>query len=383
MMLVGDASAAYLGEIGSHLRMFGRAIEPIYRAVVARRNAAFDAGRNVHRVRGAAGTIPVISIGNLSVGGTGKTPMVMHVLRLLLEHEQRPCVAMRGYSKSKDGAADETDAYRRAFPDVPIVAQPDRLAGLRALLDRVPPSAQPDCIVLDDGFQHRTIARELDVALIDATPGRSVFEDRLLPAGWLREPVESLGRAGAVVLTHAELATGDTLEKLTQRVRERTSRPIAVARHVWTGFVRGVSKERPGSENRGTQEENGGIREEMLPLDVLIGRRVVGCCAIGNPIAFTHPLARTVDQEGRPDSGVLFRVLPDHDPFSRRTVAELCTLARNSNAEFIVVTDKDWSKLRHIPDSTWPCPVLRPDLALVFDSGREEFDRLVLGARGT
>ncbi len=372
MMLVGDAHAGQ----STPLPFIGRVVEPIYRAVIARRNAAFDAGRNVHRVRAAAGPIPVISIGNLSVGGTGKTPMVMHVLRLLLENGHRPCVAMRGYSRSKDGASDETDAYRRAFTDLPIVAQPDRIAGLHAQLERVPPSGRPDRIVLDDGFQHRQIARDLDVVLIDATPGRSVFDDRLLPAGWLREPVGSLARASSVVLTHAELASGVPLEKLKTLARRYTSAPIAMTRHVWTGLKHRVPEEKPGSVNRGTQDE-------MLPLDVLIGRRVIGCCAIGNSIAFTHPLARIVDQEGREKSGVLFRVLPDHDPFSRRTVVEICTLARNANAEYIIVTDKDWSKLRHLPDSTWPCPVLRPDLALVFDSGREEFDRLVLGARAT
>ena len=79
---------------------------------------------------------------------------------------------------------------------------------------------------------------------------------------------------------------------------------------------------------------------------------------------------------------MLNRILRDHDPFSPRTVRELADLAEKANAEFIVVTDKDWSKLRALPDSTWPCPLVRPELAVAFDSGREEFDRLVLGAVG-
>lgn len=373
-MLVGDVPAAQstppsaplpLPPRGSPLPVIGRMIEPIYRAVISRRNAAFDSGRNVHRVQGAAGPIPVISIGNLSVGGTGKTPMVMHVLRLLLENRHRPCVAMRGYSKSSNGAPDETDAYRRAFPELPIVAQPDRIAGLRRLLDHMPAAAQFDRVVLDDGFQHRRIARDLDVVLIDATPGRSVFDDRLLPAGWLREPVDGLRRASAVVLTHAELAPKDRIEQMREVIARHTAAPVSVSRHVWTGLRQRV-----------------GEHDHMLPLDVLIGRRVLGCCAIGHPEPFVQALrTNAAGPDGKSD--VMMRQLPDHDPFHRTEVELLARLARDGRASYIVVTDKDWSKLRHLPDSTWPCPVVRPDLALVFDSGREEFDRLVLGARGT
>ena len=75
-------------------------------------------------------------------------------------------------------------------------------------------------------------------------------------------------------------------------------------------------------------------------------------------------------------------MLPDHDPFTAHTVGRLVELARSMEAEYIVVTDKDWSKLRGIPEGDWPCPVVRPELALVFDEGREEFDRIVLGAVG-
>jgi len=331
------------------LPLLGPLFAPLYRGAIARRNAAFDAGKNVTRFE-----IPVISIGNLSVGGTGKTPMVMHALRLLLEAGRRPCIAMRGYSKG--GRPDETDAYARAFPDLPIVAQPDRASGLRALFSRTDSGQRPDCIILDDGFQHRQIARDLDVVLIDATPGRSVFDDRLLPAGYLREPVTSLRRAGAIVLTHAELSSPDHLVRLRTQISSHTAAPIAIARHIWTAL-----KQRASSEDR------------MLPLETLSGRRVIGCCAIGHPDGFRRSLAAVVGSA----SPVL--ALPDHDPFSDRTVQSLTNSARSERADFIVVTDKDWSKLRARPDAIWPCPVVRPELAIVFDSGRDEFDRLVVG----
>ena len=345
------------------LPVLGRLLEPFYGAAIARRNRAFDAGRGVQTFLDENGRVfPVISIGNLSVGGTGKTPMVMHVLHLLLEHGRRPCVAMRGYSKSRSDAPDETDAYRRAFPDVSIVAQPDRASGLRELLARAAADHRPDCIVLDDGFQHRQIARAFDVVLIDATPGRSVFDDRLLPAGWLREPVDSLRRCSAIVLSHAELATMDRVQLLSGAVRRTSIAPIAVTRHVWTGL-----KHRIGADDR------------MLPLDTLIGRRITGCCAIGHPGAFFRSLA-AVSGSAEPALRHASLTLSDHDPFRPATVARLVAAAKQHNAQFIVVTDKDWSKLRTLPDSVWPCPIVRPELAIVFDSGREEFDRMVLAA---
>ncbi len=351
------------------LPVIGRAIEPVYRWVVARKNARFDAGVGVRRF-----DVPVISIGNLSVGGTGKTPLVMHALRTLMQAGRRPCVAMRGYSKGGDGAPDETDAYARAFPGMPIVAQADRIAGLERLLgsgreDATRSVAVPkaDCIVLDDGFQHRQIARDVDVVLVDATRSRSVFTDRCLPAGWLREPVESLRRASIVVLTHAELASPEWIGGLKREIGARTSAPVAVTRHVWTGL-----RQRIGGEDR------------MLPLDVLIGKSVTGCCAIGHPSAFAASLERVVNGPNPETDRVGMLALPDHDPFGPARVKALAEMARVCKAAFIVVTDKDWSKLRGLPDSTWPCPVVRPELAVVFDEGREVFEGMVVRAgRGT
>ncbi len=351
------------------LPVVGRMIEPVYRWVVARRNARFDAGVGVRRF-----DVPVVSIGNLSVGGTGKTPLVMHTLRVLMEAGRRPCVAMRGYSKSGDGTPDETDAYARAFEGMAIVARADRIAGLDELLGgsrgeepatECRGTRRPDCIVLDDGFQHRQIARDVDVVLIDATASRSVFADRCLPAGWLREPVESLRRASIVVLTHAELESREWIGRLKDEIGRHTSAPVVVTRHVWTGL-----RQRIDGEDR------------MLPLDVLIGRAVTGCCAIGHPSAFGASLSRIVNgPAGEPDR-VGMMVLPDHDPFGPARVGALAEMARQARAEYIVVTDKDWSKLRGLPDSTWPCPVVRPELAVVFDEGREVFEGMVLRGVG-
>lgn len=336
---------------------FGRIVEPIYAAAVSRRNASFDSGRGITKL-----DVPVISVGNLTVGGTGKTPMVMHIVGLLLQAGRSPCIAMRGYRGRGAAGSDEADSYRRVFPDVPVVAQADRIAGVRAVMQAADPSRAPiNCVVLDDGFQHRRLARDLDIVLVDAS--RPVEHDRLLPSGWLREPVRNLKRASEVVITHAEQVSREQLGAIESSIqREHGQQPIAVTSHMWTGLIEGDADNRP-----------------RLPLDALLKRRVVACCAIGNPDAFVRSLENNCPSAG--ESGVVGRmILPDHDPFDAATVDRLIALAKNKQAEAIVVTDKDWSKLRRIAPGRWPCRVLRPVLELSFDRGGAEFERRVLAA---
>jgi len=335
--------------------LLGRLAAGVYGLAIGRRNRAFDAGRGV-----ATLPLPVVSVGNLSVGGTGKTPMVAHLCRVLLERRVRPCIAMRGYVRGKRGGAgsgsDEADLYRREFAEsVDVVAQPDRAEGVRELLAA---GGMPRAVILDDGFQHRQIRRDLDIVLIDAS--RDPFGDRLLPAGWLRETTASLGRASCVVVTHWELAQREELMELRRKVERATGGPpIAMTRHLWTAL-----------------SEGGEAGERLLPLDWLLGKRVVGVCAIGNPRGFTDALAATVGSEAQTE----FIVRPDHDPFDAATVDRILETARRVSAQAIVMTDKDWSKLRRVERSAWPCPVVRPVLSLGFVEGQREFERLVLAA---
>jgi len=327
----------------------GRLAAGVYAAAIARRNRAFDAGRGVQVL-----SIPVLSVGNLSVGGTGKTPMVAHICRILLERSVRPCIAMRGYAPRRKGSAagsDEADVYRREFAaNVDLIAQPDRITGIRALLSAASPT--PRAVVLDDGFQHRQIRRDLDIVLIDAS--RDPFADRLLPAGWLREKPDALRRASCVVLTHAELASPQALAQLSSNIeRAHGKPPIATTRHLWTALMDST--------------------DARLPLDWLLGKRIIGVCAIGNPRGFLDALQLTLGP------GAAFEpvVLPDHDPFRPATVTRILDSARRISADAIVVTDKDWSKLRLLPESTWPCPIVRPMLSLGFIRGREDLEHAI------
>ncbi|TVQ30784.1 MAG: tetraacyldisaccharide 4'-kinase [Phycisphaeraceae bacterium] len=332
----------------------GRIVERIYRAVVSSRNRAFDAGRRVADIG-----VPVISVGNISVGGTGKTPMVAHIVRTLLDAGANPAIAMRGYKSQPGEPSDEEAQHEAMFPETPIVAQPDRIAGLRTLLSSQR-GAGVDCVVLDDGFQHRFIARTLDIVLVDAS--RDPFNDRCLPAGWLREPVESLARADAVVITHAERVSGEEIDRLASMIEvAHGATPLAAARHAWSH-----------------------IETPTGPMDVeaLEGLRVYAVCAIGHPEAFVDQLKAA----GAEMTGAA--VLRDHARYTPTLARRIMAAAQETGAEAIATTEKDWVKLwRALPDEMsrgedgW-APVYRPALALAFDSGEEALREAVLGAAG-
>ena len=321
----------------------------VYGAAIARRNRGFDAGRGVVTL-----DRPVISVGNLSTGGTGKSPMVAWIVRTLREAGRDPCIAMRGY-RSRDGVSDEAEEYRAAFDDLPVVARPDRLQGLIELFASER-GARVDRVVLDDGFQHRRIARALDLVLIDAT--RDPFADALIPAGRLREPVGSLRRATHVVVTHAERVDAGALARLAERISHAHGRPpIATTEHAW-------------SELRIT--DTGGDRVE--PVSWLRGRRVLALCAIGNPAQFLAGVEAA--GVGLADTVVL----RDHDAYAPPTVARIASRIATSSADAVVTTAKDWTKLSRRDLSSWRVPVVRPALELRFREGesalRDDIHRL-------
>lgn len=324
-----------------------------YGREMSRRNARYDRGRGVVTL-----DRPVVSVGNLSVGGTGKSPMVARAVRTLREGGFRPAVAMRGYGSSRaaHGTSDEADEYRALFPDLPVVAQPNRTAGLIDLFASEE-GERVDAVVLDDGFQHRRLARQLDMVLLDCT--RPPMDDALLPAGRLREPMSALSRAQAVILTHAESVDAAEVERVRRAaLGVRPGLLACVAEHVWAGLD--VSGEAGGPGEAG--------------VGWLSGKRVLGVCAIGNPGPFLRELSR---QAGSVAGQVRLR---DHDPFRPGTVARVCQAARGLDA--IVCTAKDWSKLRHVEAGLWPCPVVRPRLELRLREGGAELDAMVLRAAG-
>ncbi len=319
----------------------------VYGLAVRARNARFDRGAGV-----AAVSVPVISVGNVTAGGSGKTPMVRWVVQRLVRAGVQPAIAMRGYAAPGGEAGDETLEYRLLLPDVGVIADPDRVGALRSFL---PQNPQIGCVVLDDGFQHRRLQRDLDLVLIDAT--RDTMRDRLLPRGWLREPLERLRRAHAIIVTRA----GAVDERLSDAIRRWHGRPpIAWSRHEWTGLA--VFGPGEGHEER--------------PVTWLDGKRVITLLGVGN----RPSVLRQVEAAGA--SVVADVPARDHERYDRAKMMLVKSLCEGVDA--LVMTSKDWVKVRRLIDITdWPAPIAVPWLEIDVFEGAEALTTMIVEATGS
>jgi tetraacyldisaccharide 4'-kinase len=312
--------------------------------VVAWAHRAWDARRPA-----AHAGVRTISVGNVTVGGTGKTPFVRWCAAELAAAGHRPAIALRGY-RAHDGASDEADEYRDLLPGVPLAVGGDRSASIARMRAANP---QVDCVVLDDGFQHRRLARDLDIVLVDAT--RPGLGGRLLPAGWLREWPGVMRRADHVVITRARDVDEPALAALVEAMHGRP--PIAWTRYDWTGL-------RVACEGEARNE----------PVEWLRGRSAVVAAAIGNPAAFLAQCRA---------SGVRVHateIRADHAAYDRVTVARIAALARAAPEPVVVLTGKDWVKAREHaaehPGVRWAVPVV----GLRFLAGEQPLRSAVVAA---
>jgi tetraacyldisaccharide 4'-kinase len=301
------------------LRGLLAAAEPVYAAAVRAKNLRFDAG-HTRQVRVAA---PVISVGNLTVGGTGKTPLVCWLAEWFRGKGVDVTLISRGYG-AKDGRPnDEALELAARLPDVPHIQNPDRVAAARRAL-----AANPrQVLILDDAFQHRRLARDLDIVLLDAL--EPFGHDRLLPRGLLREPVSSLGRAHVVGLSRADAIDAQARDAIRRRVLE-------VAPHVlWLELVHQPT----GLVNYAGQR---------LELDAFRGRSVAAFCGIGNPLGFQHTLARCgLDV-------VAFAALDDHCAYSPLEVERLAAWIEKGDAKRSGVFGGSSSKVVNPPQNPDP-----------------------------
>ena len=322
------------------------AAEPLYAAAAATRNWLFDARlRKSYRL-----PRPVISVGNLTTGGTGKTPLVRWLAERLSKAGRRVAVLARGYGARPGDLNDELLMLRRLLNeggtprDVAFVANPDRVAAGRRLLLESP---EVDTILLDDGFQHRRLARDLDIVLLNAA--NPYGYDHVLPRGMLREPLRGLVRAGAVILTHADQSSGHQLSAHERRVHGyNEAAPVYRAVHA-PSCLRVADDDRP------------------LPFDELRGRRWFAVCGIGDPRTFVAQL--------RSLGGVFagHRAFPDHHRYTEADLVAVRREAIASNADVILTTEKDWAKLRTLAGATGAQPpVWRVDVAIRFLGDGEE-----------
>lgn len=326
---------------------------PGYAAAVGLRNAAFDVGlRRPHRL-----PRPTVSIGNITTGGTGKTPLTIELARQLAAAGHQPAVLLRGYRGGDERDSDEAALLTQALDGMIVVADADRRAGADEALRRAAAAGRDVTVfLLDDGFQHRQVARDLDLVLIDAM--RPLGFSRLLPRGLLREPAENLRRADAVIVTRADQVAAEHLTKIDSLVQQFTGlRPMAHVAHVWDGLV-----------------DDAG---QMHPVAALHERTVIGLCGIANPDAFEAMLRQA-------GAHVLaMRSFADHHRYTAADVRAVGELARQSGAALLVMTEKDHVKWRQVAATAQQqggeglAAVWRPLLAIRWLHGRESLGTLM------
>jgi len=281
-----------------------------YRLIAQLRRRCYRAGL-LPASRAAAA---VISVGNITVGGTGKTPMVAWVVDRLVRAGASPAILTRGYGAA-GGVSDEAEVLRKTTAR-PVIVNPDRRAGAARAV-----ALGADVLVMDDGFQHRALARDLDIVLIDAT--RPFGFGHCLPRGLLREPPGALIDADAIVITHSDEVSPARLAKIRRRLKSlapKASQHTAI--HSPTALL----------------DPDG----RRCRTDALAGRRVLAFCGVGNPDSFFAQLRRLdIDV-------VCGKAFEDHAAYGDAEIGRLRKAAAASRAEAVLTTQKDFVKIADV-----------------------------------
>jgi len=268
---------------------------------------------------------PVISVGNLTVGGSGKTPLVAEVAEVLLRHGYKPAILTRGYGRERGAdlialepsphrnpdprtTGDEPALLARTLPQVPMVICADRFRAGQLAERRF----GVDVHILDDGFQHLALARDVDLVAIDIT--QDVLRGAVLPVGRLREPLSALARADIVVLTRAEIQDPAATEKQVREINPKA--PIFHCAMRLRNLVQAGSM-------------------QAVEPEEYFGKPVCAFCAIGNPSAFFADLRRW---GFNPVAEMAFR---DHHVYSPEDVQRLNRTAEEKGAVAFLTTEKD------------------------------------------
>jgi tetraacyldisaccharide 4'-kinase len=280
-------------------------------------------------------SVAVVSVGNISVGGTGKTPVAAWIARALTERGVKPGIVLRGYG------GDETLVHQRLNAHVPVIVASDRRRGIREAI-----AQGADVVILDDAFQHRRAARDADVLLVDADSWSGT--PRLLPAGPWREPLKSARRASLVIITRksADKAAVEATRRAFAAAAPQV--PIAVV-HLAPGELRSTAT------------------GQTLPLHALRGADLTAIAAIARPDSFFRQLTE-LGAVVRPHS------FADHHAFTRSEARYLA--AQASSSDFVVCTLKDAVKL----ESIWPAEagsLWYVSQRLKIEDGQPHIDRML------
>ena len=390
-----DLTAFQKRLLASPLRPLLIPLSWLYGVIVSIRNRLYAVG--VLKAR----RLPcrVISVGNIAVGGTGKTPAVIAIAKRLQQENVRVAILLRGYKRTSrervtivsDGerlcatlkeSGDEAYMLARHLKGIPIVVGRQRYQAGRVALERF----DVDVLLLDDGFQHRQLARDVDILTIPADSAASEYpirnREKLLPAGTLREPFTALRRAGIILLTHTDVEEVTSYQLPVTRKEKKHPIKNTLNWPLATGHRKLVQQLAPNalileSVHQPVRlyplvpkpgfEETGALHIAKA----FAGKRILAVCGVGNPDAF----AATLGQYS--PAHVALMAFPDHHVYTEADMAEIDATFQASQSDLIITTQKDEQKLVNlVADRELVIAVL--EIALVITKGVKKFDEVLL-----
>jgi tetraacyldisaccharide 4'-kinase len=312
------------------LKIITHILSFFYSGIVTLRNRLYD--NNIFKE--VKLSCPVISVGNITVGGTGKTPCVIMLARMLKENGFRPAIISRGYGGHSTGpvnivsdgdkilldsetAGDEPFLMANVLKGIPVITGARRIITGQAAIDQL----GANILVCDDAMQHRQIFRDVNLVLLDSAGLNGNYH--VLPRGKLREPVEELRRASAILLTHAD--DDAMLDTQIEEVIKAHGIPIFRSIHQAEDIISGDEK-------------------VQKPISELRNKDVYAFCGIANPDSFKKTLLAAGAKI------LFFEVFPDHHPYSAKEIEKIKKDLLKSGADYLMTTQKDAMRLQNHPE---------------------------------
>jgi tetraacyldisaccharide 4'-kinase len=333
------------------LRFLLRIASIAYSTVIRLRNFLYSAGW----LKAYNTDAIVISIGNITTGGTGKTPLVIWLCKRIISDSRfqisnsQCAILTRGYKSREQETkyiTDEPVIFAESCPEVNVIVNPDRVAGAEEAAIKFGTKV----LIMDDGFQHRRLARDLDIVAIDAT--LPFGYGRILPAGLLREPVSSLNRADAVVITRCDQIAENELCEIEEKLQLINPDMVIVRSIHSPAYVKSIDNKEIGIEE-------------------LKGKKIFAFCGIGNPGSFLN----TVKKAGAEPIGT--KIFNDHHHYTEACITDIFEQAERLKADLILTTQKDQNKITLPVSSKTEIPLAYIGIEIKFLSGEEKLRDLI------
>ena len=343
-------SGKQLGVLPLTVKTFLFSVSCVYRLILRLRSSAYQIG--LIKKRNLA--VPVISVGNITVGGTGKTPFIEYVATYLKGNGINVVILSRGYgarTKNNETFNDEHLLLIENLGNIPNIMGKDRAATGELAIEK----HNANCILLDDGFQHTRLKRKLDIVLISAL--NPFGYENVLPRGLLREPLHNLNRADLFVITHCNLCTREELYSIQKRLNLINSKaPVTESIH----HPRNITNIKDNSS---------------LPMEWLNKKRVYAFCAIGNPDSFS----RLLKLNGA--DIIKFKTFEDHYFYENEDLAVITKEAEQLGVDTIVTTQKDKVKILRMVTKeelrSHAIPLCIINIAIKITKGREIIEKVI------